>query len=420
MKWPVTESAMSRGKENNMRQVRWASWMVGLAMALAVWGARPVVADVRSDQAAAIVEWPSVVFFEDETLFNSGFDLDTVIQLSNTSADPVFAHCFYENANSHCSNTGEVCILASDCFDSMTGSGLCVPGWNETDFHIQLTPRQPLGWLASDGMAGFDITPPVYFGKFPIDGVNNFGRDGTSSNAGSRIPPVPESPFNGSLRCIAVDADGIPVDRNVLKGEATIEIFADGSLTSSGNDIITVAKHNAIGIQAIQGAVNDDNVLVLGGPEPEYNGCPNVLILDHFFDFAENPVTDDGTFIVTALTLVPCSQNFLRQIPGAATVQYLVFNEFEQRFSTSRLVQCKQLLPLSNIDTTQNLRSIFSAGVAGTLTGQSRLHPIQGGLLGVATEIHIPGDNDNEIVPIADFNLHYQGDRDDPDLIVLP
>ena len=42
------------------------------------------------------------------------------------------------------------------------------------------------------------------------------------------------------------------------------------------------------------------------------------------------------------------------------------------------------------------------------------------GILGVATEIHIPGDNDNEIVPIADFNLHYQGQRADPDLIVLP
>ena len=35
--------------------------------------------------------------------------------------------------------------------DETTGGvGLCVPGWNEVDFHINLTPRQPLGWLASD------------------------------------------------------------------------------------------------------------------------------------------------------------------------------------------------------------------------------------------------------------------------------
>ena len=47
-----------------MGQVRWASWMVGLAMALAVCGVRPASADIRSDQAAAIVEWPSVEFFE--------------------------------------------------------------------------------------------------------------------------------------------------------------------------------------------------------------------------------------------------------------------------------------------------------------------------------------------------------------------
>ena len=69
--WPVTESAMSRGKEKNMRQVRWASWMVGLAMALAVCGVRPAAADIRSDQAAAILEWPSVIFVEEDFIFGS-------------------------------------------------------------------------------------------------------------------------------------------------------------------------------------------------------------------------------------------------------------------------------------------------------------------------------------------------------------
>ena len=34
--------------------------------------------------------------------------------------------------------------------------------------------------------------------------------------------------------------------------------------------------------------------------------------------------------------LVPCANDYLRQIPGDAVVQYLVYNEFEQRFSTSR------------------------------------------------------------------------------------
>lgn len=410
-----------------MGQVRWARWMVGLAMALAVCGVRPATADIRSDQAAAILEWPSVVFVEDDFIFQTGFVLETLIQLSNVSNEPIRAWCFYENANAHCTNTGEVCVFAEECCNVEVGCGTCLPGWNETDFFVNLTPSQPLGWLASEGMAGFDISsePPKKFGKFPINGVDNFGNDGTSSNASSRIPPVPEEPFNGSLRCIAVDEDNFPVDRNVLKGEATIVIFGEDE-GPEDQDLISVAKHNAIGVQAIEGAVNDDKVLCLGG-EPsdqcpdgaEYNGCPNFMILNHFFDFAENPVTDDGSFIVTLLTLVPCTQDLLRQIPGETVVQYVVYNEFEQRVSASRKVVCKSLIQLSNIDTTQNERSIWSAGVAGTLTGQSRLNPLTSGVFAVATEVHIPA-GDFLVPPIADFNVHYQGDRAQSDIITLP
>ena len=387
-----------------MRQVRWASWTVGLAMALAVSGVRPVAADVTSDRAAAILEWPSVIYAEEEVLGLIGGSLDTIIQLSNTSTDPVNVHCFYENANPHCTNTGEVCYDATECCNPSTGCGICLPGWNETDFHVQITPRQPLGWLASEGASGYSTFPPKEFGTFAIDGVSNFGIGG-SSNAGSRVPPVPEEPFIGSLRCIVVDEDGIPTDRNVIKGEATLE-FNDGL-------DITVAKHNAVGVQAIEGAVNDDNVLVLGGENAEYNGCPNFLILNHFFDGAEDPVTDNGDQIGTILEMVPCSQDYLRQEPGAAVVQYLVYNEFEQRFSTSRPMQCKQLSLISNIDTTQNERSIFSAGVSGTLTGQTRINPIGSGLIAVAHEVH-------EASGVADFNVHFQGDRASSDFIVLP
>jgi hypothetical protein len=393
--------------------------VVGLAM-LAVSGARPVAADIRSDQAAAIVEWPSVLFAEADFL---PFDLevvDTVIQLSNLSTDPVYAWCFYSNANAHCTNTGLVCVDGSDCCVGDFCGG-CLPGWNETDFRIQLTPNQPLGWLASTGLSGFDPIRPLGITDFPIDGVVNFG-PGMSSNAGSAIPPVPESPFNGSLRCIAVDEDNIPVDRNVLKGESTLEIFSNG--VSDDFDEVQVAKHNAIGIQAIEGAVNDDNILVLGGEEPEYNGCPNFLILNHFFDFTENPAVpddyDSGPYqICTSLTLVPCCVDYLRQIPGGAVVQYLTYNEFEQRFSTSQPFDCKFVRLLSNIDTPQNQRSIFSAGVAGTTTGQTRLNALGCGILGIATEWHDCDFPDSLDVP-AEFNIHYQGDRDEADLIVLP
>ncbi len=385
-----------------MRQVRWASWMAGVAAAaLALGGVGPARADVVSDQAAAIVYWPDVVY-ED---FGGGALVDTVIQLSNTSTEAVNVHCFYENANAHCTNTGEVCLDGSECCDGPTpGCGFCAPGWNETDFRARLTPRQPLGWRASEGLSDFPLS-----GKA---GQGTKGPDG-SSNANSRIPPVPETPFDGALKCIAVDDTGVPIDRNVLKGETTLVSYDPSvSIPVLGeSEFITVGKSNAIGIQAIPGAVNDDKTLVLGGPDAEYNGCPQNLVLDHFFDGGENPI--GGGSITTRLVLVPCTEDFLRQVPGSAVVQYLVFNEFEQRFSTSRSVTCKQDLDLSEIDTTQPSRSIFSVAVAGTLTGQTRLNPIGSGLLAVATEFH-------GSIGLDQFNVHIQGDRSEPDTITIP
>ena len=380
-----------------MRQVRWASWIGAVALVLVAGSAR---ADIASDRAAAIVQYPWVVV---APIGPGG--TETVIQVSNTSDQAVDLHCFYDNANYHCTNTGEVCTAAEDCCDGSNGCGICYPGWNETDFRVRLTPFQPIAWLASEGRS-----------EFPIDGVLRLGRDGVSSNAGSRIPPVPELPFIGALKCIAVDADNNPVDRNVLKGEATLETAIPPGIIEPDEGVFDVAKYNAVGVQAIEGAVNDDRTLVLGGPDAEYNGCPNVLILNHFADFAEDPVNGDN--IETRLVLVPCTEDLLRQKPGGAVVQYLVYNEFEQRFSTSRPLQCQQALLISEIDTTQRERSVFSAGVLGTITAQTRLTPIGNGLIGVAVESH---DREGPLlVSSGAFNLHFQGDREAPDLIILP
>jgi hypothetical protein len=267
------------------------------------------------------------------------------------------------------------------------------------DFRIRLTPLQPIGWRVSEGLV-----------DFPLDGVDRVGR-GNSSNAGSRIPPVPEDPFDGELKCIAVNEDGTPTDRNVLKGEATVEFFD----ASTATPFLDVAKYNAIGVLAMEGAVNDDNELVLGGEGAEYNGCPNVLILNHFFDFATNPVSDAE--VRTKLVLVPCTQDLLRQVPGSAVVQYLVYNEFEQRFSTSFTVTCKQNLFISDIGTSQPERSIFAVGTAGTLTGQTRMTPIGSGLLGIADEYHFESET---TAYTADFQLNIQGLREQSDLITLP
>lgn len=359
---------------------------LGAAVALSMGAAN---ADVVSDRGAAILIWPDIKA-------DAAEGIDTIVQISNTSQfQSVLVHCFYENANSHCSNTGRVCVQPSDCCDSSTGCGICQPGWLETDFRVRLTPRQPLGWIASQGLT-----------EFPLTGrAGSRGPDG-SSNAGSRVPPTAEDPYTGALKCIAINDDGTPSDRNVLKGESTwVNPDAD------------VAKHNAIGIQAIEGAVNDDNVLVLGGEEAEYNGCSNFLIVNHMFDLGIHPAIDEvDAQSLTNIVLVPCTQDMLRQIPGSAVVQFLVYNEFEQRFSTSRTVNCKADWQLSNIDTTNATRSIFSAAVAGTIVGQSRLNPIGSGLIGIANEVVADGTYSST----SSFNLNMQGDRAAADLITIP
>jgi hypothetical protein len=360
---------------------------LGAAVTLSVVAAN---ADVVSDQAAAIVIWPDIKA-------DAVAGVDTIVQLSNTSpTQSVLVHCFYENANSHCTNSGQVCEGPLDCCETATGCGICQPGWLETDFRIRLTPRQPLGWNASVGLVDFPLT-----GRF-----GSVGPDG-SSNAGSRIPPAAEDPYTGALKCIAVNDDGTPSDRNVLKGEST--------LVNPNGD---VAKHNAVGIKALEGAVNDDNQLILGGEGAEYNGCSNFLIVNHMFDLGIHPLIDVVEVpSLTNIVLVPCTQDLLRQIPGRAIVQFLVYNEFEQRFSTSRTADCKADWRLSEIDTTDPTRSIFSAGVAGTLVGQSRLNPIGSGFIGIANEQ--VGEDEGAFQSISSFNLNLQGDRAESDIITI-
>ena len=206
------------------------------------------------------------------------------------------------------------------------------------------------------------------------------------------IPPAPEVPFTGELLCIELDVGtGSPSDRNDYKGEATLikTIRAD----------IDVNKYNAIGIKAIEGRMIEPvNVLNIGGPDAEYGvfnetvdpprfgGCPNILTLNHFFDGA-NVLTHDREVqgeVNSELTIVPCERDYLNQTANGlfTTIQFLIFNEFEQRFSASTKVNCYKEVQLSDIDTVPgpggNTTSIFSVGTQGTLTGMSRLRSVAG------------------------------------------
>jgi hypothetical protein len=300
-----------------------------------------------------------------------------------------------------------------------------VEGWNEIDFRFTLTALQPIVWTISDGLPVSDT--------FPLDGATRVGPGG-QYNVDSAIPGVPEDPFRGELKCIVVGDDEAPVDNNSLKGEATI-VDLDNTV-----DGVDARAYNAIGIQAIDGANDGDNTLVIG---EEYNSCPNILILDHFFDDAPEP--SRGALVRTDLTLVPCSEDFVLQDQGLfdTTVQFLVYNEFEQRFSTSMKLRCFKEIGLSDIDTrlrgahdsdpesTGDLRSIFNVNVQGTLTGQTRIRGVDdgqdghgNGLLAVAEEFHrVAGNVPDDLFDIeatAAFNVHQSGERETTDVISIP
>jgi hypothetical protein len=373
--------------------------LLGVAAAAVGLLSVPVAqAETFSDTGAAVLVWPKIVVDE---------DTDTVVQITNQNHDAVSAaHCFYVNANSRCTNTGVACQSSSTCFDGVA-TGTCAPGWIEVNFDVILTRDQPLAWSAANGLGSGDLPCPGGLGSK------------CSGNGGTRVPPVGETPFIGELKCIQSnpttrlpfacnDAPGGTECRNDLEGGATITNVADGSIDPQ--------RYNAVGLRTA-GRNNGDSTLVIGGPggQAEYQPCSEVLVFNHLFDGAIDPISNDFE-ASSELTLVPCTENFLLQAVPSVTAQFLVYNEFEQRFSTSRLVRCLLDSPISNIDTTQSTRSIFSAAVAGTVAGQTRITGVGGGLIGSAT-LNFEGETSSAG---SAYNLNQFADRDEADIITIP
>ncbi|HEX9834950.1 MAG TPA: hypothetical protein VGA66_18025 [Mycobacterium sp.] len=402
----------------------WRGALACAAVLLAANAASARIIDptgVTTNETAAIVLYPYLK--ADPTA-----GVDTLIQLTNTSEFLTKVHCFYTNTNGHCSNAPTTICTDADFRTVCPTGGLCVPGWIETDFRLTLTKRQPLSWSINDGLSALPLANTPGQGNPPQFNEGN-------------IPPVSEVPFTGELICIQVDVTTeLPTDRNDLKGEATVvDAIHDPATT------VDAAKYNAIGIKAIEGRQDENpNVLNIGGPDAEYGvfnefvdparfvGCPNILTLNHFFDGAT--VTTHGeseSTVLSDLIVVPCAQDYLFQTAnGAPTViQFLVYNEFEQRFSTSTSVQCYREVQLSDIDTRPgpegNAFSIFSAGVQGTVTGTSRLRSVAGptvdgydanGILALLREEWTTGG----FVYSTLSNVQFQGSREQGDRITIP
>ncbi len=335
------------------------SLTTGFAATLALFLPVLTRAEVSTSQPGAIVIFPKIM--RDSTT-------DTVIQLANATGSAILLQCLYVNGAP----------------DPVFGE----PLWTVTDFQIRLTRQQPILWVAGEGLAAA-----------PSDGRPLDLHPGP-------IPPIAEG-FKGELRCVVIDDQERPVSRNALTGWATLIERATGA----------TRKYAAVSLRGLA-ANNGDLSLALN--DIEYSSCPRILLLDHFYEEAPDPIL--GTPIRSSITFVPCSADFERAVPGHSTLLFETFNEFEQRTSASLEVTCFADVRLSNIDSAANPeRSIFHYSVQGTLTGQTRIRPVPDrsipfgrGVVAIAEEFR------NNGAAASAMNLHFIGGSLQSDLIVLP
>jgi len=327
-----------------MRTGKWNAILLGLCgVAVALGVAGNALADVTVEKGSSIIVFPKV---------RAGNGFDTVIQLNNTGNSMVHAKCYYVNA-----------LGAGGVVDGQT--------WNEIDFDIWLTKQQPTHWVVSQGRN--------------FESSCGFGEDCSGFPPGL-VPPMPE--FEGELKCIEVTESGEPITGNHLEGVASIKVITDNAQARQSEG--DLAAYNAIGFRGNPDAV-PSNPLLLDGAT--YDACPERIILNHFATGAEDP-SNIGARNETELTLVPCSQDFETQTPGRVTVQFLVYNEFEQRFSASTTIDCYFNEEITRIDSlTDPTRSVFSYDVLGTTVANAIITPVvqldgtSGGVIGVTERI---------------------------------
>ncbi len=305
-------------------------------------------------QPAALVVFPYVTVDEAR-------HLDTHIELANTDAEPLALRCVYEDLTAECIEGSGSCMPGATC------SGRCLRPYRLREFRVHLTPDQPLGWRAGSGLSAV-----------PLDGETRSGPNG-ETNQGTRVPALGRN-FVGTLRCVVVEPlSGVQRDRNALIGTATLVSFDP----DSGFD---AAQYTAVGLPSAFPATVADDLLVLGGAHAEYAACGEVLTFTHPFDDAGITRGAEVRTVQTRLALASCSLDV--DTRSRSVAQFLVFNEFRQRFSTSRPVPGQLVQELSRIDSNDTTRSIFFVGVAGTLAGSTVVQAVGSGIVGVAVESH--------------------------------
>ncbi len=335
---------------------RWVAVMLSvLVLSGSPFSAERVDARNSANAPASMLRYP-LIHLDDSV------GVDTLVTLTNTGFEPVRVRCFYEDATPRCDGEG-VCVP-----DGMACEGTCQQHFETIEFFVSLTPRQPTGWQVSAGRSEF----PVGDGEGP----------GGSSNLGSRVPPLGRGPFIGALMCYTIGPDQDPIAADVLIGSALVETERDDAAAD-------IAAYDAFGLGSTESGPDADLGLLLGGQDAELAGCPGATSLPFFFDFATLESPAGETSVTTDLVISPCSVDLQGEGTGSASVvQFLIYNEFGQRFSTSRTVDGHFFQPLHTFDTAIPQRSIFAVTTAGTLTGHLTVQHIGGGATTLALERH--------------------------------
>jgi hypothetical protein len=402
------------------------------ALVVLIAGVAGASEGTSTDESKSLLVFPKVI---------ANGSRDTIIQISNTSNLPAFAHCFYVNAalrfpddtceDGTCAVTGASCEVDRDC-EGPDNPRL----WQEIDFDIQLTAKQPTHWVVSTGRLADPFDKPCENfiekercaeGECPSDPESEESKrrrscDGAGIDPG-RVPPVPQG-FEGELKCVEVDGMlGTPFPGDDLKGLATL-LYEDGD---------DVSKYNAIGFDGLNppsleatdvtnlclGTGDDPNFCPFG---PEYSGCPQFWVIDHFGEHQSHPVLGSDYEVHTELTIVPCTQNFETQDPETVTLFIESWDEFELALSAFVQVTCWESILLSDID---------PFAFAGPTFRQTRMRPTsqsRSGVVMVGEELHRPAEDfdsgiessgDRRGTARAAFNPHMEGERT-LDLITIP
>ncbi len=243
------------------------------ALFLALLGGLPM-----AGRAAAVVstESPSSLLVFPLVSVDATQSVDTEIRLTNTGSAAQAVRCVYLD-------------------------GSLAPG-TARDFRVRLAAQQPVAWLASEGAA-------------------------LAMGAGT-VPAVPATPFSGVLRCVAADAGGTPIAGDVLVGSATI---------LRGNPTPDSAAYAATGFTATGTSADEPEVLVLGGPQAEYDGCPESLALQPFLDAAAVTLGSDESLRLTTATSIAFATCSSDPVGGAtATIDVRLVNELGQTLTFRR------------------------------------------------------------------------------------